>query len=269
MGAVVEDGVVAEIGRTLDHDLLAIAQEVARKLARAMDLQDGTYIKTPLLFSSGSSVAVRISRGQDGLYTVSDMGLGFQEGRLTGADQHYTRAANETAAKSGIRSDGKTLWDHGISQEQLVAAVTVVANCTLEAWNLAEHRNRERKRQDAADQFYSRMFRAVKERRPLAEVDRNVSVPGNSTSSWDFDLSIKVHDDRSLFDFVSPAPPSVAFAVTKCSDVGRLPQPPTLVCMIENPKAFGRRLGWLLPVANVVEYPNASENRLMQLAHVA
>ena len=260
---------MAEISKLLNHDLLAIAKEVATKLARATEQQDGIYIKMPLLFASGASVVIRISRGHDGQYSVSDMGAGYHEGRTTGADQHYTRAANEVAAKAGIRSDGKILWDSDISRDQLAAAVTVVANCTLEAWSLAEHRNRERKRQDSADEFYSRMFTAVKKRRPLAEIERNVSISGNSTSLWDFDVLIKVNDDWSLFDFVNPAPPSVAFAVTKCSDVGRLPDPPTLICMIENPKAFGQRLGWLLPVATVVEYPTAQETRLLQLAHAA
>jgi hypothetical protein len=261
---------VIKVEKTLRHDLLGIAKEVAAKLASANAHMDGIYIKTPLLFSSGAFVTLRISRASDGLYIVSDMGAGYQEGRTTGADQHYTRAANEIAAKAGIRSDGRVLWDNEIPLEQLVAAVTVVSNCTLEAWNLAEHRNRERKRHDTADEFYSRMYAAVKKRRPFAEIDRNVSITGNSRSSWDFDVSIKVHDDRSLFEFVNPAPPAVAFAVTKCSDVGRLPEPPTLVCMIESSKAFGQRLGWLMPVATaVVEYPSAPETRLLELAHAA
>ena len=260
---------MAEISKLLDRDLAAIAKEVARQLARAFEQQDGVYISTPLLFASGAPVVVQISRGPDDQFVVSDMGAGYHEARLTGADQHYTRAANEVAAKAGIRSDGKVLADSEISREQLAVAVTVVANCSLETWSLAEHRNRERKQQDTTNEFYSRMFRAVKRRQPLAEVSRNVSFRGNSSSDWDFDVLVKVRDDRSLFDFVSPHPQSVAFATTKCSDVGHLPSPPTLVCVIDNRKAFGSRLGWLLPVATVIEYAATSESRLLELAHAA
>lgn len=260
---------MAEISKLLDRDLAAIARDVARQLSRAFEHQDGVYISTPLIFASGAPVVVQISQGPDHTFAVSDLGAGYHEGRLTGADQHYTRAVNEVAAKAGIRSDGKVLSDTDVTREQLPAAVTVVANCSLEAWNLAEHRNRERKRQDTADEFFARMFRAVKRRQPLADIDRNVSFRGNSSSEWDFDLLIKVRDDRSLFDFVSPHPQSVAFATTKCSDVGHLPEPPTLVCIVENKRALGPRLGWLLPVATVIEYAATPESRLLELAHAA
>lgn len=258
---------MAEISALLDRDLFAVAKEVARQLAHAFERQDGVYICTPLLYASGAAVVVHISRGRAGEFIVSEMAGGYHEARLTGADQHYTRAANSVAEKAGVRSDGRTISDSGIPQEQLPVAVTVIANCSLEAWNLAEHRNRDRKRRDITDEFFARVFRAVKGRQPLADVARDIEIRGNSTSDWQFDIAVKVRESRSLFDVVTPHPQSVAFATTKCSDVSRLPYPPTLVCVVENRKAFGSRLGWLLPVATVIESAGASEKLLIELAH--
>ena len=212
-----------------------------------------SYISLPLLYSSGASVVIKISRGPDNEFIVSDMGSGFQEATRTGADHHYTRAANAVAAKAGVRSDGQVISDSGISREQLVVAVTVIGNCSLEAWSLAEHRNVERKRLLAADQFYTRIFTTVKRRDALAEVVKDVSVRGNSSSEWEFDVSVIARSEQALFGIVSPNAQSVAFATTKCSDVGRLAEPPKLFSVVENKKAMGNRLGWLLPVSTVIE----------------
>lgn len=260
---------MSETGKLREQGLMAIATEVARQLAHVHQHTDGVFISLPLLYSSGAHVVVRVSVGSEGNFAVSDMGGGYQEASLTGADAHYVRAANAVAAKAGIRSDGRVLSDSDIARDQLVAAVTVVGNCSLEAWSLAEHRNRERKRQDSANEFFLRMFKIVKSKQPFAKVERNVSVRGNSQSEWDFDVEIKVKDERSLFEFVSPHPQSVAFATTKCSDVGRIADPPTLVCVVDDRKALGARLGWLLPVANVIESTATPEPTLLRLAHAA
>jgi hypothetical protein len=254
---------MADKEHLLERDLAAIATEVARKLAYSFEEKDGFYISLPLLYSSGSSVVINVSRGRDKEFLVSDMGGGHQEAAKTGADNHYTRAANAVAERAGVKCNGKRIWDV-VDFDQLVAAVTVIGNCSLEACSLAEQRNVDRRKVLVAQYFYTRLWTTVKHRDPLADVAKDVSIRGNSSSEWEFDIAVTTHGKKSLFEIVSPNAQAVAFATTKCSDVGRLAEAPKLFAVVESKKAMGNRLGWLLPVATVIE-SNEPDERLLQL----
>jgi len=254
---------MADRQHLLENDLAAIAKDVAQKLAYAFEERDGVYISLPLLYSSGSSVVINISHGPDDEFVVSDMGGGYREAAKTGADHHYARAANAVAQQSGVKSNGTRIWDV-VYRDQLVAAVTVIGNCSLEACSLAEQRNVDRRKVVVADRFYTRLWGTVKRTDPLAEIHRDVQVRGNSSSQWEFDVGVNAHGKRSFFEIVSPNAQAVAFATTKCIDVGRLPEAPKLFAVVESKQAMGNRLGWLLPVATVID-GTVSDETLIQL----
>ena len=257
-----------EFGRMDDSDLSAIAETVAREMAFAFEQRDGIYISTPLLFGSGAPVVIKVDRAQRGQFLVSDVGAAYHEASLSGADHHFTRAINQIAESAAVQSDGRAIFATEIDRDQLVGAVTIIANCSREAASLAEYRNREQRRRVSADQFYARMFTTVKRRRPLADIDRDVEIRGNSTSEWTFDVAVRVGERRSLFGIVSPNAQSVAFASTKCGDVSRLSKPPTLISVVESREALGKRLGWLLPVSQVIE-GGSPDKVLLELSHAA
>jgi hypothetical protein len=267
MGAVV-DVMKCEFGRMDDRELSALAETVAREMAFAFEQRDGIYISTPLLFGSGAPIVVRIDRAPNSQFLVSDVGAAFHEAMLSGADHHFKIALTQIAANAGVRCDGRAIFVNEVEREQLVGAVTVIANCSREIATLAEYRNREQRRRVSADQFYTRVLTTVKKRRPQADIARDVEIRGNSTSEWTFDVGVRVGERRSLFGVVSPNAQAVAFASTKCSDVMRLPDPPTLVSVVESTEALGRRLGWLLPVSQVIE-GNSPDKVLLQLSHAA
>jgi hypothetical protein len=250
-------------------DLAAITKDVAQNLAYAFQEKDGFYISLPLLYSSGSAVVINISIGGEDEFVVSDMGSGYHEAAKSGAEHHYARAANSVAERAGVKCNGKRIWDV-VYQDQLVAAVTVIGNCSLEACALAEQRNVDRRKVLIADRFYTRLWSTVKRTDPLADVMREISVRGNSASHWEFDVGVIAHGKKSLFEVVNPNAAAVAFATTKCSDVGRLPEAPKLFAVVESKKAMGNRLGWLLPVATVIEGTEPDETliRLMALKRV-
>lgn len=249
-----------------EKDLAAIAKDVAEKLTYAFKGRDGVFISLPLLYSSGSAVVINISFGPDDEFVISDMGGGYQEAAKTGANHHYARAANAIAERSGVRSDGKRIWDV-VYFDQLVPAVTVIGNCSLEACALAEQRNVDRGKVLVAEHFYTRLWTTVKRTDPMADVARDVTVRGNSSSQWEFDVGVTAQGRKSLFEIVSANAQAVAFATTKCSDVGRLADAPKLFAVVESKKAMGNRLGWLLPVATVIEghEPDQTLLRLMAL----
>ena len=156
---------MADKHHLLTRDLAAIANDVAQKLAYAFKEKDGFYISLPLLYSSGSSVVVNISAGTDDEFVVSDMGGGYQEASKTGAEHHYARAVNTVAGRAGVRCNDNRIWE-AVDFDKLVAAVTVVGNCSLEACSLAEERNVDRRKVLVAEHFYTRLWTAVRKLYP-------------------------------------------------------------------------------------------------------
>ena len=77
----------------------------AKSLRRARDL-NGSFIRTPLLYPSGSTVVVQVAQGE-GRFFVSDFGLGYQESDLYGAGAFYVRHARPIAENAGVGFDNQ------------------------------------------------------------------------------------------------------------------------------------------------------------------
>ena len=65
-------------------------QEVVRAAAQQLvsidHVKNGTYVRTPLLYASGSYVVIRVDAG-GGEFFVSDFGAGHEEAQQLGSDQ--------------------------------------------------------------------------------------------------------------------------------------------------------------------------------------
>lgn len=179
------------------------------------------HVPTTTLFPSGDVINLAITPNRRGGYRVSDEGLGrtavLDEGvhHMRPGDR---RRAEIIAEQSGLRFEGDAFVADDVRVQNLVTAMAIVAEASR-AWatQMVERSARHRERA---------LFDAVKEKLERAYstpmVQSKVPVLGASSSQYDFDFGVKLSDGRlALFEIISPAPPSVAFAHTKFSDVQR------------------------------------------------
>ena len=178
-------------------------------------------VPTTTLFPSGDLISVAVIPNRRGGYRVSDDGIGrtalLDEGvhHLKPGDR---RRAEAIAEQSGIRFEGDAFIAEDVGSQNLFVAMALVAEASR-AWatQMLERSTRHRERA---------LFEVVKEKLERAYstpmVQSKVPVLGASSSQYDFDFGVKLSDGRlALFEIISPAPPSVAFAHTKFSDVQR------------------------------------------------
>jgi hypothetical protein len=197
---------------TLSIDQTAF--EVARALVRVTMHDQIVRLSLPLLYPGGAMVGVEFSRLRDG-YLVSDAGSARREAGLLGGERAFARIAQEVAKRSGIRFDHNMIFDLGISEGHLVAAVMAVANAAKTAVentaiHLASYAHADHRAYlwDKLQSAYGAKF-----------VQREPIKYRGSSEEWDFDAGVAVHGMVALFEVVTPNANSVNSAVTKFLDV--------------------------------------------------
>jgi hypothetical protein len=231
------------------ENIAHVAALVARDLASSESSgMESAMVQMPLLYPSGSSVVVRIDI-MDTDYFVSDMGLGLQEAEMMGAPRTFKNSAVHIAENAGIQFDQHSFFVARASREQLVGAVTTIANCSLEATIVTAHKIAE----DKADNAVEILQQKLTDIFTAKSVARDVEIRGASATAWKVAASVRVGDHYSLFDFVSPHPNSVAAAVTKFVDISELQNPPKRVAVVRDKSRLGTRLTVLARTANVIE----------------
>lgn len=236
--------------------LVEIAESVAMGLASVLSDAAGTFIRTPLAYSSGAAVTVRLDYYGDA-YFVSDYGLGRLEAEMAGAVHQFSRVAPLMARRSGISFDQNAFFVTRVSRDQLVGATGAVANCSKEAVDLAVLRLSERRYSDKDIQFFERLQSIFGSRFHAGQ-----HLHGES-ADWTVDALIESDNNQAVFEFVRPRPQSVYPVVVKFHDLARTPRPPKLY-------AVGRQLkpeleGLLTQAGNVLS-PDVSDDILRRAA---
>ncbi len=229
--------------------LADIAEQIARGLSKASMLDERAFIRTPVLFPSGSTVVVVLHEEGGGRYRVSDLAQGFEEADTLGIAATYSNQATEIAARNGIAFDGQTFVVTGLERDQLVGAVMAVANAAGRTLERAMVRSESRRQDAAVERLVVRLRHAF----PAADVAREVELRGVSTHAWRVDALVRTGRDRAAFDVVTPHPASVAFVTTKFHDIARLEDAPARVAVVHRKASLGDLLAVVSQAARVIE----------------
>ncbi len=229
--------------------LAETAEQVARGLAKASMLGGRAFIRTPVLFPSGSTVVVVLHDEGGGRYRVSDLGQGAEEAETLGLAAAYRAQAAEIAKRNGIAFDDPAFVVTRLERDQVAGAVMAVANAAARALERALLRNDGRRQDAAAERLVTRLRRAF----PDADVARDVELRGVSTHAWTFDAMLRRGPIRAAFDVVTPYPASIAFATTKFHDLSRLEEAPVRVAVVNSKAALGDLLAVVSQAARVIE----------------
>jgi hypothetical protein len=122
----------------------------------------------------------------------------------------------------------------------------------------------DRRPQTAADRLLARLSRLFPDRPIRAEAE----VRGASTHAWQVDAAVETERGLALFDFVSPAPVSVAFAAAKFHDIALLENAPPRIAVVRRKDAFGDLLPVVAQAAKVVQ-EDAADSTFERLARAA
>lgn len=230
-------------------DLREIAAEISAGLASAEVLGGRAYIRTPLLLPSGASVVVVVEGQGKGRFRISDLGQGCDEAEVLGFSRLYRRHAEEVARLHGLAATNGEFWLADLDREELTGAVMALATAVLRAFERAMLRAADRRPQTAADRLIARLHRLFPDRRVQPEAE----VRGASTHAWQVDAMVETGRGLALFDVVSPAPVSVAFAAAKFHDIALLDRPPARIAVVRRKEAFGDLLAVVAQAAKVVQ----------------
>lgn len=241
-----------------------LVEKAASQLVSTRHTVAGSFIDTPLLYPSGSTVVVRV-QDSGGRFFVSDMGLGYQEADMMGASLVYARHAQAIAKNAGVGFDSHAFFVVEVTRDQLSGAVATIANCSLESVALAAYKLAERKSSDEADKLYRRLIDVF----TRDKVIKDAEILGQSTTKWHVATLVNLTDNRqTIFEPVTKHHTSVSFAVTKFHDIARREKPPQRVAVVNQKSEFGTYLGLLSQAAHVIDrsVPDRTYIRLAEAA---
>ena len=231
-----------------DVALKEAVEDAVPRLVSTAHMPEGSYVTTPLLYPSGSSVVVRVSGGQDRFF-VTDFGLGRTEAEMMGGERIFSRSAYQIAATAGVGFDQNAFFAIEVARDRIAGAITAIASCSLEAVVMTAFRISERASNAASEVLVDQLEAAFGQPAVL----RHDKVIGASNHEWEFSASVTVRERKSLFEVATKHPNSVAAVSTKMNDVARLERAPKRVVMVHRKAEFGTLLGVLSHNASIIE----------------
>jgi hypothetical protein len=200
-------------------------------------------------------VVVVIEQEDAERFRITDLGQGHDEAETLGFGRLYRRQAEEVAKLQGLGATHGTLWLADLGRDQLVGATMALASAVLRTIERAMIRAGERRSQIAADRLITRLHRLFPDKQVRAEAE----VRGASTHAWQVDAIVETERGLVLFDVVSPAPVSVAFAAAQFHDIALLENAPACIAVVRRKDAFGDLLPVVAQAAKVVQEDASDE----------
>jgi hypothetical protein len=199
-----------------ETNIAKIADEVARALVRITAREESARLSLPLLYPGGSMVGVEISRLRDG-FLVSDAGATRREAGLLGGERSFVQLAPAIATRFGVRFDHNMFFDVNVSRDELVIAVSAIANASKAGVEETALRLATVEHADYQAMLWDRLGNVFTPKR----VARRLPFRG-AHENWEFDAAVQIQGRTSLFEIVTPYGNSVNSAVTKFVDVKNL-----------------------------------------------
>jgi hypothetical protein len=230
-------GITAEVG-----DLRAIATQVAGALASVRLMDGRAFIRTPVLFASGSAVVIVVEQQPDGRFRVADFGQGYEEALQHGCAIGFTRRAGTAATSLGLAFQSRELFLAGVTREALSQAVALVASSVLRILEQARASAGEARERSPI----ARLAQRLRGLFPDRVVHEQAELRGASTQNWTVAVLLESERGQTVLDFVQPHLTAVSIEATKMEDLGARDNPPARVAIVRSKAAFEAPLLTLL-----------------------
>jgi hypothetical protein len=199
-----------------NESLKQIADDVARSLSYAEVENGSAYITTAVNYPSGTAVVVRLDPEGDEFF-VSDDGGGAIAAELFGAGSAYPRVAGDVARRFNVHYDRRSFFVLKVGRGKLPAAVALIANASANAVEHALMALDKQRAKVSRELFVNRITEAFGNSAAF-----DVKYRG-TTKVWDLDAAVTVDGNiAAVFEYVTPALASVAFAHMKVGDISAM-----------------------------------------------
>jgi hypothetical protein len=235
------------IGR--NGGIAELAGQIASSLASARVMEGRAFIRTPILFASGTSLVAVVEAEPGGTWRVSDLGQGHEEAVQLGVASTYLHRARAAAEAEGASLHGHELVFARVGEAGLASACAVLCSLVLRLVEQA-HVAAAAARQRGGK---ARLVAKLTELFPQRRIEQDALLRGNSTQEWSVDALVEDDGRRVVFDLVKPHLTSVALEVTKMGDLVALENAPRCVSVVRRKADFGPMLTLLSQAARVVE----------------
>jgi hypothetical protein len=234
--------------------MMVIAGSVEGRLkqavSRLMSVQvegERARLTVPVLYPSGSSCAVEIMTTGDKCF-VSDLGFGHMEAEMYGAEDFYGISAKAAAGRYGIGFDGLSIFTTWASLDKVEAAISSVANASVQAASVAILRATEEKDRHKNSELFDR----VRSIFGAAAVARTADLKGRD-ADWQAHNVVLLSDHRrAVFEFVSENTNSISAKFLMFSDLSKRKDAYSLNSVVRSVEKLGNKGAMLADVSNIL-----------------
>ena len=211
--------------------LQSIGDEVAKSLSHAMVHGRSAFITTGVIYPNGSTAIVRLDQEGD-IFFVSDDGQANLNTETFGGARVFSKIAADVAKRYSVEYDQRSFFILQVRRNQLPAAVAMIANASATAVDRTIQAIERQRIAASKELFTNRITEAFGSSATFG------SQVHGASREWDVDAAI-ISDNQvqAVFEFVTPAPASIAFAHMKIGDISaRFERPKTIIVLADYEK---------------------------------
>lgn len=216
-------------------------------------------VRLPVLYPGGTGAVVRISKGMEGKYSVTDFGNAFQFAKNIFSEKSFEITVDALAKRAGLHFNGNAVMYGGASSDQLIGVVSAVANISTVACHEVFAKVQAKKADDDQVNLVRKLNKLYGEKR----VSTHVDIKGYAVK-WQFLAKVAGESHASLIDYVKPHHNSVVNASAKFHDLALLENAPSLIAVVHSKDEMGDMLGLLAQTSRIIE--SSSDDKALDRA---
>jgi len=238
-------------------------RDALTRIAAVRDLDGRTVIDVPIMYPSGATAVVDISRNGD-RYWVSDMGRGHVECEMSGAESFYGKIASRVADDFGIGFDGDAMFALWVTSARLESAIVCVANASSQASSEAVRQAIDTKLRAQNERIFERIRTVFGEQ----SVARSVDITGRH-ASWEA-RNVVVFSDRrkAIFEHMTSHPNSVSSKFLMFTDIKSADLGISLNAMVRDIRNLDEKAQMIADVGNIIQM-SATDEQIIRYARAA
>ena len=213
-------------------------RSVARDLVSFEHWNDASFVRVPLIYPSGSGVAVRVDQLDGGTFRVSDNGIAFQELKAIGAARSFPKTAAAVTNDIGVQQNSRSVFVDAPAG-QLYRAIADVAMASWQVVDRVYARMRDEDEVEIVEHLTERLIGIFGH--PAVQTE-GAAIVGASTIKWPVTATVVLGGKMTAFQAVGSHPKSVWRANAAFDDLAALQSPPRLVGVVRSKRDLGPRL---------------------------
>ncbi|MXV35667.1 MULTISPECIES: hypothetical protein [unclassified Saccharibacter] len=240
---------------TNNLDLSTLGEEIASKMSRSFLQKGRIFIETPFLFPSGSYLVISIEPFPGNRFRISDNLQGYEEiGKEEMASSYLSHLRN-FAHVSGLSTNGAELFLEVKGEKKLKGAVCALGSNVLRVVQHTYALFEEKRGKLIENILLGRLGNIF----GPDKVKKHEKVMGASTHKWKVSALVQHEGSRIIFDTVSNAAVSMAFASTKFTDLASSDHEFYNVAVLDNNKKYGDMINVVSQSASILTV-NSNDN---------